>query len=72
MVTARSYMHRRAICIATLAAIYNRHRQYIWSDNSIRRGEAGLERAGLYNPISMTGILRPVTLYRALRRDVND
>jgi hypothetical protein len=57
MVTARSYMHRRAICIATLAAIYNRHRQYIWSDNSIRRGEAGLERAGLYNPISMTGIL---------------
>jgi adenylate cyclase len=54
MVTARSYIQRRPICIATLAAIYNRHRQHIWSDNSIRRGKAGLERAGLYNPISVT------------------
>jgi class 3 adenylate cyclase len=32
----------------TLIAIYNRHRQHVWAENSIERAEAVLERAGLY------------------------
>ncbi|MDQ4027660.1 MAG: adenylate/guanylate cyclase domain-containing protein [Actinomycetota bacterium] len=34
---------------AILFAIYDRHRQHIWTENSIERTESALERAGLYH-----------------------
>jgi hypothetical protein len=33
---------------ATLAAIYERHRQHVWAQHSVETAEAVLERAGLY------------------------
>jgi adenylate cyclase len=39
---------------SALIAIYNRHRQHVWSDHSISRAEAVLERLGLYERASRT------------------
>lgn len=36
----------------TLLAIYERHRQHVWAENSISQAEAALERAGLYQRVS--------------------
>jgi adenylate cyclase len=36
----------------TLLSIYERHRQHVWTENSIARAEAALEQAGLYERIS--------------------
>jgi class 3 adenylate cyclase len=39
---------------AALVAIYNRHRQHVWSEHSIGRAEEILDRAGLYQRPSRT------------------
>jgi adenylate cyclase len=38
---------------AALVAIYNRHRQHVWSGYSIGRAEEVLERAGLYEKVTL-------------------
>jgi adenylate cyclase len=39
---------------ATLAAIYERHRQHVWAQHSVETAEAALERAGLYQRAERT------------------
>lgn len=39
---------------ATLAAIYERHRQHVWAQHSVETAEAVLERAGLYERAERT------------------
>jgi adenylate cyclase len=39
---------------ATLAAIYERHRQHVWAQHSVETAEAVLERAGLYQRAERT------------------
>jgi adenylate cyclase len=39
---------------ATLAAIYERHRQHVWAQHSVETAEAVLERAGLYQRVERT------------------
>jgi adenylate cyclase len=39
---------------AAIVAIYNRHRQHVWSEHSISRAEEILDRAGLYRRASRT------------------
>ena len=39
---------------ATLAAIYERHRQHVWAEHSVETAEAVLERAGLYQRVERT------------------
>jgi len=41
----------------TLLGIYERHRQHVWSEDSIARAEAALERAGLHQRVT-----RPPTI----------
>jgi class 3 adenylate cyclase len=36
----------------TLLGIYERHRQHVWTEDSISHAEAALERAGLYQRVS--------------------
>lgn len=59
---------------AALAAIYNRHRQHIWSDYSISRAEAALERAGLFRRASGSPAVCFVDLtgYTALNEEQGD
>jgi adenylate cyclase len=39
---------------ATIAAIYERHRQHVWAQHSVETAEVVLERAGLYQRVERT------------------
>jgi adenylate cyclase len=58
----------------TLAAIYDRHRQHIWTENSIERAEGVLERAGLYRRAPRTPAVCVVDLtgYTRLTEEQGD
>jgi adenylate cyclase len=47
---------------ATLAAIYERHRQHVWAQHSVETAEAVLERAGLYQRAERTPTIWVVDL----------
>jgi adenylate cyclase len=47
---------------ATLAAIYERHRQHVWAQHSVETAEAVLERAGLYQRAERTPTISFVDL----------
>jgi adenylate cyclase len=44
--------HMTPLVHRTLLGIYERHRQHVWTENSIAQAEAALERVGLYQRVS--------------------
>ena len=59
---------------ATLAAIYERHRQHVWAQHSVETAEAVLERAGLYQRAERTPTICFVDLtgYTSLTEEQGD
>jgi class 3 adenylate cyclase len=59
---------------ATLAAIYERHRQHLWAQHSVETAEAVLERAGLYQRVERTPTICFVDLtgYTRLTEELGD